>query len=1429
MLRKIWKWFKRIVLGTLALAVIAVIAVVIILHTDWGREQVRKRVEAVLQGQFPGGAHLGKLSGSIFGTLTIENIELDGADGKPLIRVGQLDVRAEILPLLTKTVRVDSVVAQDVVIEWRAQPSKPETPATEPSQPTPWSIDLRGIEVHRGHLALEGKPLTIDGLELGASFALPSGAPLALTASLHAMWVERKAPINATVSFQLDGGIPVVPSGSITVGGVSLTATSVRGESGTIVVRGSAEALEALEPRATLPGDLLIEIAADANHRVDINGAIGPTPIEGSVQLDKSPFRARGTIGTHDVDLGTITRGKLDGTGSAVVTFVTNGKEVHATVIAIPRVATIPADTIVLNVDGTAAGGHVVAFVTGPGDLRALAAADVTPTRVTRSHLVASLDDPSFFAPGLTGAVRASLTASGAFATLAFTGTANGRAVRFGDASVGALRASFSGRMAKPRPYGIAHVELTGIANAGAPFGNAIVDAKDDTNGVIALTVHAEPRPEVVADLDATLVQHGSALSVDLGNHRVNLPTMLWSGQGGHVDVLPERIVLTDLHTSAGQGGVDIAATYRKADKDLVASVALTQIELEELVPTITGHVDGTVSLEKRGAKWSGKGDLTGTGIVARQDLLPADGELHFDLANKRLTAKATAQNASVGGTEIDLDVTGPVNPFDMAAWKRVPRADIHRIALALHKLTPGAVDARASGTIDGELALTPTDSKGTFEIKSVALPREMGMVDVDMTIVPAPGGELGLVAQAHLADVGTVDIGSRLAMPDALFDVPSWLALGRNALKSFSAQIDEVEVTPAMLARFHVDAPYHGRAMVQLAVGPGGETIKLGADVAGLLGGPIVKALDVHADLTTGPDGTSAFMNTSGNMRELLSISGEAPVTTDQWISGGWDKAKLATLTGKLEIPSASAVDLLAIIGRTHLTKGTLEGAATIGGTLGTPTAQLKLAAHDVAVSASLGDRAPPVLQELVVTGTWGGAAGTVDITGTEVGGGLLHVTATGEPLALAKAVARIDITKLDLVPIAAFLPAPYVSLAGVVDGNVDITGFDSADAKLKGKLTIAKGRIPISPTIGTLQNTDLVMTLRERQVEVVLDADLGVNHDPVRNVHADATGDLSALTITGRLHQVSPINAIQPIIDANIVAKLKHDKQWTGTIEVRNGHIFVPKTKGTKLLSASTPDDLVFVDKPTPIAKTFIRPAPENPTVAVHVDLHSTLIEVEDIARTSITGQLDVSLGGGGIGLLGSIDASGSTDLFDRHYDIDHGSVSFDGTMDGLLNVRLVHDFADLTLTADIGGRVSNPQIELSSEPSTYTRGQLLGFLLGGEPGGDTSSQTQDAAESAATSVASALVGAKVRKVVKFVDVLRCEATSTSSSCTVGVWLDNNKLFVTYKNNLQARPDENHNEGEAQYYLKRSILLDLIAGDQSYHSLDILWRIHW
>ena len=42
-IRRVLRWVRRVVVGTLALAVIAIAVVLAALHTDWGREQVRRQ------------------------------------------------------------------------------------------------------------------------------------------------------------------------------------------------------------------------------------------------------------------------------------------------------------------------------------------------------------------------------------------------------------------------------------------------------------------------------------------------------------------------------------------------------------------------------------------------------------------------------------------------------------------------------------------------------------------------------------------------------------------------------------------------------------------------------------------------------------------------------------------------------------------------------------------------------------------------------------------------------------------------------------------------------------------------------------------------------------------------------------------------------------------------------------------------------------------------------------------------------------------------------------------------------------------------------------------------------------------------------------------------------------------------------------------
>ena len=86
-MKRVWRWFKRVMIGLVAIIVVTVAFALIAIHTDWGRNIVRGQVEGILAETFPGGATIGRIDGSPFGTLVITDVVLNGADGKPLVAV----------------------------------------------------------------------------------------------------------------------------------------------------------------------------------------------------------------------------------------------------------------------------------------------------------------------------------------------------------------------------------------------------------------------------------------------------------------------------------------------------------------------------------------------------------------------------------------------------------------------------------------------------------------------------------------------------------------------------------------------------------------------------------------------------------------------------------------------------------------------------------------------------------------------------------------------------------------------------------------------------------------------------------------------------------------------------------------------------------------------------------------------------------------------------------------------------------------------------------------------------------------------------------------------------------------------------------------------------------------------------------------------
>jgi translocation and assembly module TamB len=223
-----------------------------------------------------------------------------------------------------------------------------------------------------------------------------------------------------------------------------------------------------------------------------------------------------------------------------------------------------------------------------------------------------------------------------------------------------------------------------------------------------------------------------------------------------------------------------------------------------------------------------------------------------------------------------------------------------------------------------------------------------------------------------------------------------------------------------------------------------------------------------------------------------------------------------------------------------------------------------------------------------------------------------------------------------------------------------------------------------------------------------------------------------------------------------------------------------------------------------------------------------------VSEQVRGVLTGKLTVALGGRQeVGVYGHVALDrGDVDLFGRRYTVDHAEVAFDGSLDPMLDIRITRDFPEVTTITEIKGRLSKPDLDMRSEPATYSQAELLGFLLGGEPNAapNTASAAEKVAQSG-TSVVANTIGGYVRKALPFdIDVIRYEsATATSSAAvTVGKWITH-ELFLAFRQRLETRPDQNTVEGSIEWWFRRSLMLEAVIGDRGVDGLDLLWRRRW
>jgi TamB, inner membrane protein subunit of TAM complex/Domain of Unknown Function (DUF748) len=1480
-----WRWLLRGALGLVGLIVVVVGAALVAIHTDWGRAIIRTRVQAQLQGVFTGGATLGKIEGSPFTELTLHDLVINGPDKQPAIAVKTLKVALGILPLLSHQARVLGVRAEDVDVDLRrdASGALQISKLLMPGPKSTWSVALPRIELRRAHVRFDAgtEVMNFDGLAIDARARMPHDGPLEAGLELQGAWRERgSAPLLVRTAVRADDrglSVPdlIVLAGDVTVVGHHLTkGAAAEGKlpaiGGTVFVDATAAAVARLVPSVHLPADLQVSVTArpvEGQSWTDlvVVGRVDQTPVSFNGSADLESKHARGELTTGTLELTKLSGGKLAGTGAANVVFDVRPGGARSLPIAtatikgwaelagFPKTAFTVGVTsagerarAVIDADGSGVKARIATTVHTVGDL--LAIEDTT--------IYAETADPQRASGGkapVHGTLKVDLRASGQIRpapSLAVSGTIDGRHLRMQDLSVGQLHVSLDAAKLPSRPYGKAHVQIIDLERGELRLGAVTVDAADRPDGRIAVQVKSHPiqNPWLV-DADLLVAPPTGAgpatVMVEVQRHHVRAGNGSdWTGRGGQVELGPERIIVRDFQSASAMGKVAVGATYDRAGRNqgnLDAKIDATGIALTTISSTYHGKVSAHVAVTRKAAKWDGDVQIDGTGISIDPKTAMMDAHAKIALHGDKLAVTADAASLGVGSMTLALDLDPPDRVEDPSAWKKLGRDAIRTGQLTLQgvELRKAAelagLEGVYGGRLDGDIQLSATTIGGRVEAKNLEAPALRGLTGVNATLdLSQPSAnEITPTVTVNAEGIGQLQAEARLQLPDRQFDPAAWRQLGRAALQGATVHAENIQVDPAMLDRLGIVSELRAKVSVAVELSAEGKTLEAKLDVTELRGAPIAQPLDIHVVGSVGEQDTTLTVAVKTKTSPLLALEGKVPLTLTKLMNRQETSAEgfLHTpIAATLTLAQIEAVKLLAVFGRSEITGGVIDGKVELAGTIGAPTVQANLVATGLTVPPGARNTPVRTVDKLTITGSWDGSVAKLDLDGHESNGGTLQIAGAAKLQALADATVTIKATKFDLVPLLAFLPGPAGGAAGMLDANLTMKGLDLRTTQLSGEVHLLDARIPIAPSVGTLRRAKIDAIIADHEIRLAVDGKLG--HGTVVMTGAIAldgaapNGGNAKLT----LRKISPIGSVEPEISADITATLtRSENQWKANLVVDHGFVVVSTDRGEALKPVGAPTDMMFANGKKVTRRPMDKEAPANPIFVIDIALHPTRVESEEF-RGQLNGKLEITADGDAIGLVGTVAAdAGDLDLFGHRYYVERAAVTFDGSLDPLLDVRITHDFPDVTTITQVRGRMSAPELVMSADPGTYSQGQLLGFLLGGDPGGDPqNSSATDKVEGAGASFVANKLGGYVKKALPIdIDVLRYEAASATGSAavTVGTWVTHT-LFLAYKQHLAARPDENSSEGNLEYWMTRRLMLDGTAGDRGYNGLDLLWR---
>ncbi len=820
-----------------------------------------------------------------------------------------------------------------------------------------------------------------------------------------------------------------------------------------------------------------------------------------------------------------------------------------------------------------------------------------------------------------------------------------------------------------------------------------------------SLQVEANAERKGIAGFTATVTGSAKELSTGVAAADALLggaATIAGAVERDDADILTiDRLAITGAAASLSGNG-----RFVRASNELTAVIALDLPRLKPLGTAFGTNVSGAVSAQLNFAgpveHLAISGDIDGaelTAAGAKLDRLQLAAQVS-DLSDPKASVDGSFRAYGLDGK---LAVTAELNGNSelVLPLLRLAAADNTidgslRIALDTG-LMRGSVTGRLAdlGALS-KLAGTPLGGHLEFGVGLDGRDGQLVDFSADGTKLAAGAGSSRLAADrlavtGRFANILGAPSGSaRLSLSTAKF--------GASELASATLSLDAPRP-----GRFVLQADAKGQPLMLALAGdgafePGRADLRLNR-LAGSLGGD---RLSLEQPLTLSKHGEDLAF--SG----LALDFGAGRITGSGGVRG--DSVSLALNVANLPIASAGR------LAGYHHVRGTLNAAATLGGTLRAPHGRMSLNARELTVASSKHSRLKGL--GLAVDGSWNGRS--LDIKGQVTGLEGDQVALTGSvPLLLTAAPLGISVPSDGRLALQVQGAGQIEHLADLLPlGEDRVSGHFAADAALGGTVAspAARGRLKLSD--GHYENFATGAVLNNMQADLVGDRD---RFTLTSFSAADAaSGTLKAqgnVVLSGPTGPTAQLSAT--LANFRVAARDEAVATASGTVAIA-GPLTAPKVtapltidRADISLPESLPPNVVVLKVVEKNAKGGNAPQPaaadNQPalpaTLDINVDMPGNIfvrghgLESEWRGRLTITGTSAAPVIAGSLTQI-----RGSVDLLGKTFTLTRGAITFDGSpkLDPVLDIVAEASAADITAQINIGGSASTPTITLSSTPS-------------------------------------------------------------------------------------------------------------------------------